>query len=437
MPINVPVLTDEDLSGTEKQKPPPSPVRCEYQNLDPAVTGSPRRCDTLGPEELPDMDFSLMLESAANCHSVLDFSHFVDVQTSSVTAIPSPEVSIDASSMIFSAESPSTSSFAKSVASNPGTTALQGNSSSISSHLLGEREPRSIPLHNSLSSDSSSHPADWTEDQHWLNGPATDVHQATTQQSSRVNMSAWVANVAEVNKGLYKRAEQIPGVDTSNTSSQQAKVFAVDQIFLLSQRLIDLLNQVYPRFTNWKSRPSLSSATNPCSLTSGSDISTAMNPSSTPAPVIILDPGSMLLVLSCHLRLLDIYEKIFFHIERWIRDRNSTNPPAAVDIHFPDLNIGAFSLKSSSGLQITLVIQLLEQLLSRLRDMTLLMDTPAAAVAVGMGPKVESGCEASANPFTSIDEVGDVALQAVKSRESDTIKNISRVKRLLQKSGIM
>ena len=439
LPASIQVLTNENISGADKQEPPPSLVRCGSQNLDPVGNRSSGPCDTLSQEEQPDLDFSLMLESAASCQSVLDFSHFVDVQTSNATSTPSPDISNDAPSMIFSAKSPSASSLAISVGYMADTIALQEKGSWISSPMITEGEPRPISRHNSLSPNSSSRPADWTGEQHWLSGPLADAHQVTTaQQPSGVNMSAWVLSVAEVNTGLHKRAEQIPGVDTNNPpSSQQAKVFAVDQIFLLSQRLIDLLNQVYPRFTNGQSRPSHSSATTPCSLTGGRDISTAMHPPSIPTPAINLDPGSMLLVLSCHLRLLEIYEKIFFHIECWIRDRNSPNPPPAVDIHFPGLNIGAFSLNSSSGLQVTLVIQLVEQLLSRLRDMTLLMDASTAAVAMEVGSKAESGREASANPFTSLSEVGDVALQAVKSRESDTIKNISRVKRLLQKSGIM
>lgn len=368
-----------------------------------------------------------MLENLPSYHSLLDFNHFVGDQTSNATSIPYPDYS-NPSSTIFSAGSPSSSSFATSVGCIPDTTVMLARNNSVSSQAVGDVEPTSISQLDSRSLNYSSRQSDWTGDQQWL-GNEVDVHHTTTPQSTGVNMAAWVATVAEVNTRLFKRAEQIPGVDNPGQTPHQEKVFAVDQIFLLSQQLIDLLNQVYPCFTNGQTRTPVSSESSPCSL-NGRDIAPP-NPPPPCAPTIKLDPGSMLLVLSCHLRLLEIHEKIFFHIERWIRDRNSPNPPA--DIHFPGLNIGAFSLNNSSGLQITLVIQLVEQLLGRLRDITLLMDT----TAIAMGTKAETGREASANPFTSLSEVGDVALQAVKSRESDTIKNISRVKRLLQNSGIM
>lgn len=237
-------------------------------------------------------------------------------------------------------------------------------------------------------------------------------------------MATWVSKVAEINISLLNLSAHFPGPEITHSQypqpesrTEREQVFAIDQAFLLSKQLIDLLNQAFPRFVD---------RSNSLNLAVSSNIKTSPK---TSKHIRTLDPASDLLVLSCHLRVLEIYGKIFLHIENSIKQQR-----APEQICLPGLAIGVFSLHSSCGLQLTIFIHLAEILLSRLRDIMILMDTTSAK---GDGARHETQDCVYNDPSASLNQVADITLQAIKAREVETIKIVLRMKRSLEQSGML
>ena len=282
-----------------------------------------------------------------------------------------------------------------------------------------------------------------------------------------ITEATWLQRVAEINVRLFEHASIIPAVQESPEHPQtgdrrvesspnaldhkggsgprkeeQGSEFAIDQTFLLSRQLIHILNQVYPRFhqTAFSLDPAVIS---PCYSQSphrqhsshGSHRghnSGASNPLAIyDHPPASIDPGSGLLVLSCYLRVIDIYDKIFGHIRTCLAKTGTAEP--LTQIRLPGLTIGSFSLPSSSALQLTLFIQLAEQLLDRLRSIVALMDSTVLRAANDEGgsnrPDGQDG--------SPLGDVTDVTLQAIRTREGEMVKRMNSVRRMLQQSGIM
>lgn len=272
-----------------------------------------------------------------------------------------------------------------------------------------------IPSPQSFSEDNDTHFI-----QQLSNGQelSDGLHIASPQ-----GMATWVSKVAEINISLLNLSAHVPGPEITHgqypqpeSRTEREQVFAIDRAFLLSKQLIDLLNQVFPRFVD---------RSNNLNLAASSDIKTSPN---TSKQIRTLDPASDLLVLSCHLRVLEIYSKIFLHIENSIKQQR-----APEQIRLPGLAIGVFSLHSSCGLQLTIFIHLAEILLSRLRDVMVLMD----ATSTDDGARHENQDYAYNDPSASLNQVVDFTLQAIKAREVETIKIFLRMKRSLEQSGML
>jgi hypothetical protein len=262
-----------------------------------------------------------------------------------------------------------------------------------------------------------------------VTSPRLSEHGDTEMQDTRhegLSMSTWVSKVAEINISLLNLSAHVRGQDTPPTSqfpaAEMERVFAIDQAFLLSQQLIDLLNQVFPRFVDRSSHGRRSSV---ASSSSSNNNNKNIDTTKPIIPIRTLDPASNLLVLSCHLRVLEIYGKIFRRIESSIKQQQQQLRTPVEQIRLPGLTIGVFSLQSSCGLQITVIIQLAKILLSRLRDIMNLMDTTT------------SSNTQDSDPSASLNEVADITLQAIKAREIETIKIVVRVKRSLEQSGML
>ncbi|KAF2444611.1 hypothetical protein P171DRAFT_431418 [Karstenula rhodostoma CBS 690.94] len=207
-----------------------------------------------------------------------------------------------------------------------------------------------------------------------------------------------VRSLSDLNVDLYTLSSFIPKppTDISQPLSWKDKDFAIDKTFQLSQRFIEVLNKLYPRFLE----------TAPIS-SAGSGSALRPDPS--------FDQASFLLVLSCYQRLVDAYDDIFGNMQACL-NRSSTT--AREDyVQMPDVRVGDFSLPNSSALQITLILQLARHLLRRLGDII---------------KWVDSGyIDASSNDLTSL------TLKAVYTRESDLITRINVLRNTLISLNIL
>lgn len=295
----------------------------------------------------------------------------------------------------------------------------------------------------------------------------TNFEPSSYGSAGSITEATWLQKVAEINVRLFEHASIIPAVHEPPELSQsgekrveasgtvlntsdcrggngqhqdgQGSEFAIDQTFLLSRQLIDILNQVYPRFHQRASSfeqamvsPSHSQSPHRLHSRHYSHSTNGSNPlAPCDYPPTSIDPGSGLLVLSCYLRVIDIYDKIFGHIRMCVAKTGTADP--FTQIRLPGLTIGSFSLQSSSALQVTLFIQLAEQLLDRLRSIVALMDSTTLR-----GAKEEGGSNRQdRQDGSSLGDVTDVTLQAIRTREGEMVKRMNSVRRMLQQSGIM
>ena len=213
------------------------------------------------------------------------------------------------------------------------------------------------------------------------------------------------------------------------TSSCSEDEFAIDKTFALSHELIAVLNQLYPRFTHQYPDVDTPSLQPQRRSTAGSTWKQPRDVPSAPftvRPPCSLDEGSVLLILSSYLRIINIYDTIFSHIE--VSITQTYQKDGKTSMRLPRLNIGAFSLPSSSVMEITVIIQLAEQLLSRLREITGLMDS---------NPQSEDGDASAIHQQDKDTSCTDVTLRSLRSRERELMKRTTQVKRSLLQLNIL
>lgn len=242
---------------------------------------------------------------------------------------------------------------------------------------------------------------------------APSPYAAPSQGASSLPALATVRGLSDLNVELYTLSSVIPKppTDISQPLSWKDKDFAIDKTFQLSQRFIEVLNKLYPRFLE----------TAP--LRSGDSMSSSNSESSLSAlpPTPSFDQASFLLVLSCYQRLVDAYDDIFGNMQACL-NRSSTT--AREDyVQMPDVRVGGFSLPNSSALQITLILQLARHLLRRMGDIIKCVDSSFTAM--------------SADGLHSTNDLTSLTLKAVYSRESDLIARINTLRNTLVSLNIL
>ena len=216
----------------------------------------------------------------------------------------------------------------------------------------------------------------------------------------------------------------IPGSKARTATEGPENEFAIDRTFSLSQEFIEILQKLCPcspdssrRSNNPKQPPSLQK---PLRSANNSENNTPRDQAASRRP---LDEASGLLILSIYLRVINIYDAIFAHTQACIKERGEKST-----MRLPHLAIGAFSLPPCSAMQLTLIIQLAEQLLALLREIIGSMDI-----------NVQSGNEDSANGYRqsgSGSAVLEATLISLRDREREVVKRMMHVRRLLLQTGM-
>ena len=278
--------------------------------------------------------------------------------------------------------------------------------------------------------------------------PLQSLPNTAEPESLSPSVASLIQKLSDTNVKLFQHSATIPPVIESspnlsealgnqekdgNTSSTSHSLlyfgqeFAIDQTFLLSQQLIDILNELFPRFL--KNSSLREQSRTPLLMQSPSSSPRASsNTNQTPTTdanpfASYLDQGSILLVLSCYMRVIDIYDKICGHIRNCVSD---TSPAAkATQLTLPGLSIGGFSLHKSPAMKIMLMLQLAEQLLDCIRDIVGLVGSPTSI----SGNFRRGGA--------SIGDVTDVTLQAIRLKDAEMAKKMAQVRALLPQSGLV
>ena len=137
------------------------------------------------------------------------------------------------------------------------------------------------------------------------------------------------------------------------------------------------------------------------------------------------DQFTMLLLISCYMRLIGIYEDFFTHIQLNLCDFKSLNE--STQIHLPAITVGSFSLRSSPVLEALLVIELVTFLVRHLGHTIELTASTANS-------RDDATSERSSKSSSAMTDVTSSTLKAVREREEELIESMSRIRRALMRS---
>ncbi|KAH0558588.1 hypothetical protein GP486_004756 [Trichoglossum hirsutum] len=228
--------------------------------------------------------------------------------------------------------------------------------------------------------------------------------------------------------------------------------FAIDETFRASQALIEILQQLRTKSTpafcapltspslfqsplndpqtsqgptaHPYRRPSISSIFS-TSSTSTDDSSSDEPPSSSST---LLDSATLLLVLTCYIRLLQIYDAIFILLHDYISEPQLSFS----DLQLPILNIGSFCPSSCPTLQILLLVQIVAHMLDRTsRAIQFISLSPDHGFGSRDGNTggIGSGGRRLSNDMT------EPVLKQIRDQEVNLKKNMRKVKISLQGSA--
>jgi hypothetical protein len=253
----------------------------------------------------------------------------------------------------------------------------------------------------------------------------------------------WIRKISDLNIKLYQHAALFPqGVSSNRRASQystcldgdnrtgQNRNIAIDQIFTITAQVLETLELV--------------SSQSPVN-----GVRNGMEP---------LDQGSLLLIFSLYLRLLDLYYAIFEQLQKTLpspRYRSSSSvsshyprsllstdsPPCTERMldgrlpRFPVLSIGEFSLQASSSVHTLMTVQLAEQLLGRVNRMV-------QNVTRNKGPTITTPFRHDEHEYFMMEKagldrlrdssgMGDVAelsLKAVEKRQMEVMAVVKAIK---------
>lgn len=178
-----------------------------------------------------------------------------------------------------------------------------------------------------------------------------DTDTPPTLQPIETPIIHWMAQLSDINSRLLDLASALPLAQevVQNGSSSRHHVnerfkgqgFPIDEMFKLTRRVADILEQPLEASDGSKSRHLKADSS---------------------------DPGNSMLILSTYVRLLDMYEKVFSLVHT---ELSQTESGATFRFwKLPDVTVGSFAVESSPFLRMSLTIQLAEEFLSRLRKST-------------------------------------------------------------------
>jgi hypothetical protein len=215
--------------------------------------------------------------------------------------------------------------------------------------------------------------------------------------------------------------------------------YSVDELLTLTQELID----VYPCFLNTFFGPQPSQASSSSSMTESSGTSPETNNSipqnrwsngdsmrnssgisGTPPP----DHSSILLILSCHLRLIGIYEHLFKHMKICMMQKGIPETPGQIEASFsaPQLRVGSYKPPPSSAvpMQMLLLVHFASQLSSYATDLA-----------------AEMHGQDGGEPFSTRKDdqvaLSRAAAEDVKGRAKDMFDELGKVRNKMINSGLL
>ncbi|KAF2874838.1 hypothetical protein BDV95DRAFT_300101 [Massariosphaeria phaeospora] len=162
--------------------------------------------------------------------------------------------------------------------------------------------------------------------------------------TSPLSVADSVRELADLNVRLFDHSCTLPTQPSGQGG--RGRLFAIDQTFTLTKTLITILKRLYAYLDE-------------------------SGPESRP-----IDQATALLILSCHCRLMDLYESIFGGIQSCSQNPQLTPPEAESGLTLPPLRFGSYSAPelqplpslSTVAMHMTVVLMISAQLCKQLRE---------------------------------------------------------------------
>ncbi|KAK2036659.1 hypothetical protein LZ31DRAFT_483110 [Colletotrichum somersetense] len=228
----------------------------------------------------------------------------------------------------------------------------------------------------------------------------------------------WMLRITEVNSRLFELSSDLPAqmdsseehgrssmASTPDDRSSTTAPFPIDEMFKLTRRFADILAEMSPP----------ADVGSPASDDGSSQLARRLNSLS--------DPATCLFVLSTYVRLLDMYQKVFSCIHSELAQLESGKLFQSWKL--PGVTVGSFAVDSTPSLQMSLTIQLAEELLLQMRRATASLDPALRADGSSAG-------RASDVATSMFSGVVDVSFQALKRQEESLGKELKELRKAME-----
>ncbi|KAK6956378.1 hypothetical protein Daesc_001655 [Daldinia eschscholtzii] len=217
------------------------------------------------------------------------------------------------------------------------------------------------------------------------------VEDASSTREPINDLISLLERLSNLNIRLLRHLHTIPEANTASAPSQlETKYFNIDETFQISQIFIDIISHICARL--------------PPPQNSGAESTTGDKP-----PTFSLDASSELLMYSCYLRLIEIYDRVLRLVQVSTTNRA---PGSSIQYPFqmPDFTVGSFALPSKPETQSIFLVNSMDAMMARAREL----------VAEATFPKQTAGYRGDFQSFggTSLVIVPDLARNAIRAREN-------------------
>jgi hypothetical protein len=260
--------------------------------------------------------------------------------------------------------------------------------------------------------------------------------------------SSCIRKLSQLSIDLFDHSHTIPPLSMYDSSSDNAQDdsiyfepqtcqdysgYRVDETFRLTQNLVD----IYPTFLSAFLPHPMSQSSNASSTWSPDRMSNtyfgtaqhSTTDSSKASTLQALDHSSILLILSCHLRLISIYEALFTHMQLCFDQEGHVRTPQQEPFNVPQLKIGDFTPPPSAAIpmQMLLLVQFATRLSNYAVDLASEIGEPEQGT-----PQSESSNGNSSNETLALTRA---AAENVKSRASRMSQELSTMRIMMLQSG--
>lgn len=258
-----------------------------------------------------------------------------------------------------------------------------------------------------------------------------------------------IRKLSQLSIDLFKHSNSLPPLsiydpppdnieeDSVYVGAKDYSEYLVEDTFRLTQSLID----IYPTFLSaFLPYPTTkySSENTTCSQEGMSNARFQVSQHSAPGTASSsqassgpLDHSSILLILACHTRVIDIFEALFKHMKLCLKQQGPTQTPQQAMPNVPQLTIGSYAPPPSAAvpMQMLLLVQFASQLFNYSTDL-------ASALGQSEGVMPQSD---SSNYFAGDNAIAATraAVENVKSRASKMSQDMGAMRVLILNSGLL